>query len=399
MDLFAPINPTILVVDDAPANLSLISRLLCDSYTVKAVNHGSKALKIASEEPPNLILLDIMMPDMDGYEVCRRLKADPLTRNIPVIFLTSKGDPESEQLGMDLGAVDYVTRPISPPILLSRVKVHLVNASHARTLQINNEYLEFEVSKRSRQLLALQDVTTLALASLSETRDADTGNHLLRTQHYVKALAQRLQGHPRFADQLSETRILEMYKCAPLHDIGKVGIPDRILLKPGKFEPDEWEIMKQHPALGYQAITKALVTTEVSSEFLEVAQEIVYSHHEKWDGSGYPQGLAGDEIPVSARLMAVADVYDALICRRVYKKAAPHSQAVQIIVDGRGTHFDPDMVDAFCAIAQEFHGIAERFADTDEDLLQKAAVLASMKAVEPAAKPAVTSAKKFVFPA
>ena len=387
MDMYPSVNPTILVVDDAPANLSLISSLLRDSYIVKAVNHGSKALKIASEEPPDLILLDIMMPDMDGYEVCRRLKADPQTRQIPVIFLTSKSDVESEQMGMGLGAVDYVTRPISPPILLSRVKAHLVDAFHAKTLQVNNEYLEYEVSKRARQLLALQDVTTLALASLAETRDADTGNHLRRTQHYVQALARQLKAHPRFTDFLTENRMQALFKCAPLHDIGKVGIPDRVLLKPGRFEPAEWEIMKQHPTLGHDAIAKAQSLSELSSEFLDMAKEIVYSHHEKWDGSGYPQGLAGESIPISARLMAVADVYDALICRRIYKKAAPHTQAVQIIVDGRGTHFDPDMIDAFCAIAPEFHAIAERFADTDADLQEKADMLASMAGVGSEFKP------------
>ena len=387
MDMYPCVNPTILVVDDAPANLSLISGLLRDSYIVKAVNHGSKALKIASEEPPDLILLDIMMPDMDGYEVCRRLKADPQTRQIPVIFLTSKSDVESEQMGMGLGAVDYVTRPISPPILLSRVKAHLVDAFHAKTLQVNNEYLEYEVSKRARQLLALQDVTTLALASLAETRDADTGNHLRRTQHYVQALARQLKAHPRFTDFLTENRMQALFKCAPLHDIGKVGIPDRVLLKPGRFEPAEWEIMKQHPTLGHDAIAKAQSLSELSSEFLDMAKEIVYSHHEKWDGSGYPQGLAGESIPISARLMAVADVYDALICRRIYKKAAPHTQAVQIIVDGRGTHFDPDMIDAFCAIAPEFHAIAERFADTDADLQEKADMLASMAGVGSEFKP------------
>ena len=387
MDMYPSVNPTILVVDDAPANLSLISGLLRDSYIVKAVNHGSKALKIASEEPPDLILLDIMMPDMDGYEVCRRLKADPQTRQIPVIFLTSKSDVESEQMGMGLGAVDYVTRPISPPILMSRVKAHLVDAFHAKTLQVNNEYLEYEVSKRARQLLALQDVTTLALASLAETRDADTGNHLRRTQHYVQALARQLKAHPRFTDFLTENRMQALFKCAPLHDIGKVGIPDRVLLKPGRFEPAEWEIMKQHPTLGHDAIAKAQSLSELSSEFLDMAKEIVYSHHEKWDGSGYPQGLAGERIPISARLMAVADVYDALICRRIYKKAAPHTQAVQIIVDGRGTHFDPDMIDAFCAIAPEFHAIAERFADTDADLQEKADMLASMAGVGSEFKP------------
>ncbi|MCF8168027.1 MAG: two-component system response regulator [Rhodoferax sp.] len=387
MDLFPSVNPTILVVDDAPANLSLISGLLRDSYTVKAANHGTKALKIACEEKPDLILLDILMPDMDGYEVCRRLKANPQTSHIPVIFLTSKSDIESEQLGMSLGAVDYVTRPISPPILLSRVKAHLVEAFHARTLQVNNEYLEYEVSKRSRQLLALQDVTTLALASLAETRDADTGNHLRRTQHYVQALARQLKEHPRFGEYLTENRIQALFKCAPLHDIGKVGIPDRVLLKPGRFEPSEWEVMKQHPTLGHEALANAQSNAEANSEFLEIAKEIVYSHHEKWDGSGYPQGLAGDDIPIAARLMAVADVYDALISRRIYKKAAPHAQAVQIIKEGRGTHFDPDMVDTFCSLSDEFRAIAERFADTDEDLLEKAKLLKAMATVGQSTRP------------
>jgi putative two-component system response regulator len=378
MKIFPPIKPTILVVDDTPANLSLIIGLLRDHYTVKAVNSGAKALSVASEAPPDLILLDIVMPEMDGYEVCRRLKADPQTSRIPVIFLTSNNDSESEQKGMNLGAVDYVTRPISPPILVSRVKAHLVDAFHVRTLHISNEYLEYEVSKRSRELIALQDVTTLALASLAETRDTDTGNHLRRTQHYVQALARQLQSHPRFVEFLTESRIQALFKCAPLHDIGKVGIPDRVLLKPGRFDAAEWAIMKLHPELGCDAIARAQRHASASSEFLEVAKEIIFSHHEKWDGSGYPQGLKDDAIPISARLMAVADVYDALICRRVYKEPMPHTQAASIIEDGRGSHFDPDVVDAFCAIAADFESIAQRYADSNEELLHKTQMMESM---------------------
>lgn len=375
MDIFPAVKPTVLIVDDSPANLSLIASLLNQHYTVKAVNHGSKALKLVSDEQPDLILLDIMMPDLDGYEVCRRLKADPLTHQIPIIFITSKTEIESERMGMELGAVDYITRPINPPILLSRVKAHFVDASAARTMRVNNEYLEFEVAKRTRQMLALQDVTLLALASLAETRDTDTGNHLRRTQHYVRALGLQLQHHPRFCRYLNAETVRILFKCAPLHDIGKVGIPDRILLKPGRYEPHEFEIMKMHPTLGRDAIENALNTTEEHSEFLDIAKELVYSHHEKWDGSGYPQGLVGDAIPVSARLMALADVYDALICKRIYKQGMSHAQARQIIVEGCGTHFDPDVVDAFLTLEAEFQSIAIRFADTDKDLQKKAELL------------------------
>ena len=375
MDLFPAVKPTILIVDDSPANLSLIASLLHQFYIVKAVNSGTRALTVVSDEQPDLILLDIMMPDIDGYEVCRRLKADPLTHQIPIIFITSKTEIESERMGMELGAVDYITRPINPSILLSRVKAHFVDASAARTLRVNNEYLEYEVAKRTRQMLALQDVTLLALASLAETRDIDTGNHLRRTQNYILALGHQLKDHPRFHHYLNEDTINILFKCAPLHDIGKVGIPDRILLKPGRYEPHEFEIMKTHPTLGRNAIDNALKSIYENNDFLDIAKEIVYSHHEKWDGSGYPQGLVGEEIPISARLMALADVYDALISRRVYKEGMSHACAVKIVTDGRGTHFDPDVVDAFLALNEEFQVIASRFADSDKDLQQKAEFL------------------------
>jgi putative two-component system response regulator len=377
MDLFLAVKPTILVVDDSPSNLSMIASLLHENYTVKAVNRGAKVFKVVSDEQPDLILLDIMMPDLDGYEVCRLLKADPFTRHIPIIFLTSRSEIESEELGMKLGAVDYITRPISPLILMSRVKAHFVDASAARTLRVSNEYLEFEVTKRSRQLEALQDVTILALASLAETRDADTGNHLKRTQHYMRLLSNQLRTHPQFSDFLSGDMVELLFKSAPLHDIGKVGIPDRILLKPGRYEPEEYEIMKNHPRLGRDALNNAQKMAGQTIEFLEVAKEIVYSHHEKWDGTGYPQGLEGDAIPISARLMALADVYDALVCRRIYKEGMTHAQASKIIIEGRGKHFDPDVVDAFIAQSAEFQFIAISIADTEEELQKKADFLAS----------------------
>ncbi|MBP9803498.1 MAG: two-component system response regulator [Candidatus Accumulibacter sp.] len=374
---------TLLVVDDTPDNLALMSALLRDSYQVKVATQGEKGLRIAeSTSPPDLILLDVMMPDMDGYEVCRRLKANPRTRNIPVIFLTARSEVEDEQKGLALGAADYITKPISPPILRARVATQLSLKASADFLRNKNDFLEAEVTRRTMELEAVQDVTILAMASLAETRDSETGKHLLRTQRYVKALAERLRPHPRFADFLTEQNIRLLFKSAPLHDIGKVGIPDRILLKPGRFEPHELEIMKSHTLLGKDAIQLAEDWLGKPVEFLTLAKEIALCHQEKWDGSGYPEGLSGDSIPVSARLMAVADVYDALISRRLYKEPMTHAQAAQIIVDGRGSHFDPDVVDAFVAVEREFQLIAESFPDSDEDLQKKIEFLAQAVAVD-----------------
>jgi len=355
---------TVLVVDDLADNLSLMSSLLKDHYRVKVANQGEKGLRIAAQLPaPDLILLDIMMPGMDGYEVCRRLKADPATRDIPVIFLTARADVADEALGLALGAVDYITKPISPPILLARVQTHLALKATADFLRSKSDYLQQEVALRTLEVQAIQDVTIMVMAALAETRDSETGNHIRRTQLYVKALAERLREHPRFEPVLSERNIELLYKSAPLHDIGKVGIPDAILLKPGKLTVEEFEVMKRHPEIGRDAIEEAERRLGIKVKFLTFAKEIAYSHQEKWDGSGYPQGLAGDAIPVSARLMAVADVYDALISKRVYKPAFSHEQACQIVVQGRGQHFDPDIVDAFIEIADDFRTIALRYAD------------------------------------
>jgi putative two-component system response regulator len=365
-------KPTILVVDDAPSNLTLMSNLLSDDYKVKIANSGEKALKIAnSDTPPDLILLDIMMPLLDGYEVCRQLKHNPKTMNIPVIFLTAKSEMEDELTGLALGAVDYITKPISPPIVMARVKNYLELKAMDSFLRDQNDFLEHEVAKRTLEVSAIQDVTILAMASLAETRDSDTGNHIRRTQFYVKALAEKLQEHPRFAWFLTDSNINMLFKSAPLHDIGKVGIPDRILLKPGRFEPHEFEIMKTHTTLGRDAIVHAETALGTCVEFLTMAKSIAYSHQEKWDGSGYPEGLKGDDIPIAARLMAVADVYDALISRRVYKEGMPHEKAVQIMIEGRGTHFDVHMLDAFLEIQDEFRAIARRFVDSDADMDKK----------------------------
>jgi putative two-component system response regulator len=362
-------NPTtdrqvILIVDDIPDNLSLLSALLKDRYKIKAATGGERALAIAAADPPpDLILLDVIMPDMDGYEVCRRLKADPRTAGIPVIFLTARTQDEDEAQGLKLGAVDYLSKPVKPAIMLARVEAHLTLSNARRLFEDYNDFLEVAVQQRTREVVDVQDATIMAIAALAGIRDNETGTHVCRTQHGVRALARQLQSHPRFADQLSAEAIELLFKAAPLHDIGKIGVPDRILLNPGRLTASEFEIMKTHTIVGRHAIQTAEQHLGVPNRFLRYVREIVGSHHERWDGSGYPEGLAGDAIPLSARLMAVADVYDALIKRRLYKAEVPHDQAVAAIWAERGSHFDPDIVDAFIDIADQFRAIAAQFAD------------------------------------
>lgn len=357
-------KPVVLVVDDTPQNLKLMVELLRDQYVTLVANSGSRALAVAGgSQRPDIILLDIMMPEMDGYEVLRQLKNDEAMRHIPVIFLTAKSEVDDETRGLELGAVDYITKPISPPIVLARLKAQLLVKDAADFLRDKNQYLEAEVSKRTKQIEAIQDVTVLAMSSMAETRDNETGNHILRTQRYVEALAQQLREHPSFSAQLTDDYIRLLFKSAPLHDIGKIGIPDHILLKPGKLTPEEFELMKTHTTIGYEAIRRAELALGMEIDFLSIAKEIALSHQEKWDGSGYPQGLAGPAIPLSARLMAVADVYDALISKRVYKPAFPHEQVLTIMAQGRGKHFDPDVYDAFLQIHPTFERIAAQFSD------------------------------------
>jgi len=384
MDVNENNKATILVVDDTPGNLALMSALLKERYKVKVANHGDKGLRIAtSRTPPDLILLDVMMPDIDGYEVCRRLKADAKTCYFPIIFLTAKSEIEDEQKGLALGAADYITKPISPPILMARVATQLTLKASTDFLRSKNDFLEAEVARRTSELEAVQDVTIMAMASLAETRDTETGQHLRRTQLYVRILAETLRPHPRFADFLTDQNIKVLCKSAPLHDIGKVGIPDRILLKPGRSEPNEMEIMKRHPLFGRDAIQSAEDWLGRQVEFLTIAKEIALCHQERWDGSGYPEALSGESIPASARLMAVADVYDALISRRVYKPPMTHEQAVQVIVQSRGVHFDPDVVDAFLQAEEEFRSIAQRYPDSEDDLRKKIEYLSQAVAVDP----------------
>ncbi|PGH58412.1 two-component system response regulator [Azospirillum palustre] len=363
-------KPRILIVDDEPINLKVMADLLRDSYGLIVAKDGPQALaRLAGDPLPDLILLDVMMPGMDGVEVCRRLKGDARTRGVPVIFITAMGQVHDETRGFEVGAVDYITKPISPPVMLARVRTHIALREAQRALADQNRQLEDRVAERTRDLLRAQDATIRAMASLAETRDNETGNHIRRTQNYVLALALHLSRDPRYAGQLDEETIELLYKSAPLHDVGKVGIPDSILLKPGKLSDDEFHVMKTHAALGHDAIFAAEGQADLAiageSSFLRIAREIAHGHHERWDGTGYPQGLAGEAIPLSARLMAVADVYDALISRRCYKPPFPHEKAASIIRDGSGSHFDPAIVAAFNALEDEFTDIASRYKDEE----------------------------------
>ena len=371
-------RPTILAVDDTRENLMVIGQLLQPYYHVRVANSGPRALKaVASSPRPDLILLDVMMPEMDGYEVIAELRADPQTHDIPVIFVTAIDTDEDEELGLSLGAVDYVTKPIKPAILLARVRAHLELKQARDWLVDQNGYLEAEVRRRMADNELIKDVSLHSLALLAEKRDNETGNHLHRTQAYIETLMERLCSHPRFAPELANAAQRQrIAKAAPLHDIGKVGIPDAILLKPGKLTAEEFEIMKTHAAIGADTIGEAIKrvshraggeTMDAPLAFLDTARQIAGGHHEKWDGSGYPKGLAGEAIPVAARLMALADVFDALISRRHYKEAFPLERTVGIITEGRGNHFDPDIVDAFLVLIDEFVRIVERHADHPEE--------------------------------
>lgn len=363
-------QPKILIVDDTPENIDLLGGLLKDHYRRSVAINGEKALKIAaSEEPPDLILLDIEMPGIDGYEVCRRLKADPATAGISVIFCTAKQEVEDETKGLELGAVDYITKPFSPPIILARVKTHLELKLAREAVEKQNKTLEQRVKERTRDLQITQNATMLGLASLAEQRDNETGRHIRRTQLYVRVLAEQLSTHAKFCHFLDEETIDLLYRSAPLHDIGKVGVPDCILHKPGKLTDEEFAEMKKHTIYGRDAILMAekAFGDKGDNTFLGLAREIAYTHHEKWDGSGYPQGLAGHAIPISGRLMAIADVYDALINKRVYKPLIPHSKSAAMIAQGQGKHFDPDICKAFMEIHRSFLQIALDHVDDEEE--------------------------------
>lgn len=359
-------KPTVLIVDDIPDNIMLLRSLLHESYRVLAATDGAQALQvIESGELPDLLLLDIVMPGMDGYEVCRRFKEDQRTADIPIIFLTARSEVEDERRGFELGAVDFVIRPISPHIVKARVQTHLQLKAARDFLRDKSAWLEKEVDRRVRENLTIQDVAMVALGSLAETRDNETGNHIRRTQGYVEVLTEALRDSSRFLEGFADGARELILKSAPLHDIGKVGIPDNILLKPGALTPEEFAVMKTHATLGYEALKRAERLVQSDRSFLRFAREIAWTHHEKWDGTGYPRGIAAEAIPVSGRLMAVADVYDAVISKRVYKSARTHDEAVAIIREGSGKHFDPEIVEAFLSRDDRFRQVARSFAKTE----------------------------------
>ena len=332
---------------------------------------GEAALDLLSRRTFEMVFLDVMLGppgSLDGLQLCQRLKQRGAQRaglRTVVVMVTGLDGATDRVRGSLAGCDAYLTKPLRPAVVLARVHTHLELKSARDRLRRDNAALEAEIARRLHENQVVQEVTIRALARLAETRDNETGNHILRTQEYVETLARRACRHPRFAEALDEHAIALIAKSAPLHDIGKVGIPDPVLLKPGKLTPEEWEVMKTHARLGADAIARAVADTHQPVEFLAYAHQIALHHHERWDGSGYPDGLVGEAIPLSARLMAVADVFDALISARPYKPPMPLEKALQIIRDGSGNHFDPAVVQALEACLPEFERIARTWADAE----------------------------------
>ncbi|MDJ0860887.1 MAG: two-component system response regulator [Gammaproteobacteria bacterium] len=340
-------QPTVLVVDDVPENIDVLAGILRPEYKVKVSLNGEKALNLARTSPaPDLILLDIMMPGIDGYEVCRQLKADLTTRRIPVIFVTAKGEVRDEALGFAVGGVDYITKPVSPPIVQARVRTHLALYDQTRALS-------GLVRQRTDELNDTRLQVIRRLGRAAEFKDNETGLHVIRMSHYSRLLGLVVGMGQDEADVL--------FNAAPMHDIGKIGIPDRILQKPGKLDAEEWEIMKQHAEIG------ARIIGQHDSILLETARIIALSHHEKWNGRGYPAGLEGEKIPLVGRIVAIADVFDALTSVRPYKRAWPVDEAIELLKKEAGEHFDPALIPKFLEILPEVIEIKDRYAEASVD--------------------------------
>ncbi len=336
-------RPTVLVADDSPQNIELLSRILGPGYRVKVATSGEKALSIVySDEPPDLVLLDIMMPDLSGHEVCRRIKANPDRRRIPVIFVTAMASIEDEAMGLSLGAVDYITKPISPPLVQARVRTHLALYDQSREL-------ERMVAQRTLELVATRQQVIRRLGRACEFKDNETGNHVVRMCHIARLIAQQAGMGPESVQLLFQT--------TALHDVGKIGLPDSILLKPGALTDEERLQVRMHPQMGADIIGKH------DNELLAAARTIALTHHERWDGQGYPQGLAGEQIPLFGRIVAIADVFDALMSRRPYKPAMSAAQSLAIMADERGKAFDPVLLDCFFQAQFEILRIMDLYAD------------------------------------
>jgi putative two-component system response regulator len=353
---------TIMIVDDTEMNIDILVDALQDDYELIVAINGLEAIELVEEQKPDLILLDIMMPEMDGYEVLKKIKGNPDLEIIPVILLSAITDSDSKNKGFSLGAADYVTKPFEIVEVKARVKTHLKIEETRLILENNNIILEEKVKERTKLIEKTNSAAIYCLAALAETRDPETGEHIKRTQEYIRELAFELRKNEKYKDILTDEYIDLLYKSAPLHDIGKVGVRDSILLKPGKLTNEEFEEMKNHAIYGGESLMVGI--REVGEEsFLTLAKEIALTHHEKWDGSGYPMGLMKENIPISGRLMALSDVYDALVSKRVYKQALGHNEAKNIIIESSGNHFDPDIVDAFIKIETKFVAIMDKFTN------------------------------------
>jgi putative two-component system response regulator len=355
-------NKTIILVDDNPTNLMNGMNVLSTRYSVFTTPSAEKMFTLLEKHRSDLILLDIEMPEMNGYEAIKILKSKPETSDIPVIFLTGKNETNDELDGLTLGAIDYITKPFVPVLLLKRIEVHLLVESQKRTLESQreelenfNENLQQMVEEKTRTVFELQDSILKTVADLVESRDDITGGHIERTQRGVGILAEALGNHPRYGSEILDCDRKLLLQSSQLHDVGKISISDRILQKPGRLDPEEFEEMKKHTTFGVQIIERIEATTK-ASDFLKYAKIFAGTHHERWDGKGYPKGLKAEEIPIQGRVMALADVYDALTSVRPYKKAFPHEEAVKIISEGKGTQFDPVLTDLFLEVADKFKG-------------------------------------------
>ena len=349
---------TIYLVDDNITNLTFGKNTLVKYYKVFTMNSGASLLKSLERNIPDLILLDVEMPEMNGYEVIKIIKSKEETKDIPVIFLTAKIDGDSELEGLSLGAIDYITKPFSPSLLLKRIETHLELANY-------NKHLQEMVVAKTKSVLELQNAILKTMAELVECKDNITGGHIERTTYYLNALLEVMQIHDLLKEKISEWDLKLVLQSAQLHDVGKISIKDDILQKPGKLTSQEFEEIKKHALFGEEIIEKIKKNTS-ERIFLEHAGIFASTHHEKWDGSGYPRGLKGEEIPLQGRLMAIVDVYDALVSERPYKKPYTHEEAVNIIKEGSGSHFDPVLVDLFLEISDEFKKISILYKQTDE---------------------------------
>jgi len=350
----------VLVVDDIEVNVVILEEILKVDYIVLSANNGKQALEVLhnAEVLPKIILLDVQMPEMTGREMFDILKADKLLKRIPVIFITAENDSESELLAA--GAVDFINKPFTPEIVKLRVKNQIELKKYSDSLEEMVAEKTKEVIRKTEEAKETLDNALQGLANVIEHRDLESGEHVKRTQLYVGALADYLiNTRSKYAVELFNMQPDIIVKSMALHDVGKIAIPDRILLKPGRLDPDEYEIMKTHTTRGREIIGE--LGDVDTSLYLKHCENICFSHHERWDGKGYPQGLKGDEIPLTARLASLADVYDALVCARVYKAAIPYTESVNIIVEGRGTQFDPILVDALVAIQDDFQRIAKQY--------------------------------------